>query len=113
MLFLVLFSILGVSLFSTISQESDTHDGHGNFEHFINGFITLFRASTGEAWNEIMHDLEKHEGDWFREGSWCTPADLFDTTEKYEVLREKCLIAHPQHHRRRRRRHLHHHRHRR
>jgi len=95
MLFLVLFSILGVSLFSTISQESDTHDGHGNFEHFINGFITLFRASTGEAWNEIMHDLEKHEGDWFREGSWCTPADLFDTTEKYEVLREKCLIAHP------------------
>mmetsp|Transcript_148337 Transcript_148337/g.385670 ORF Transcript_148337/g.385670 Transcript_148337/m.385670 type:complete len:1949 (-) Transcript_148337:33-5879(-) len=94
-LFLTLFSILGVALFSTVSDQSDTHDSHGNFRHFPNAFITLFRASTGEAWNEIMHDLHKDEVDWFKAGSWCTPSDLFDTETSYDILKHKCLIDHP------------------
>jgi len=94
MLFLVLFSILGVSLFSTV-KAGDTLNEHGNFRHFPNAFVTLFRASTGEAWNNIMHDLAKNEADWFRQGEWCTPAQLFDTSDKFQVLLDKCLIDYP------------------
>lgn len=93
-LFLVLFSILGVSLFST-AKGGDTLNEHGNFKDFVYAFITLFRASTGEAWNSIMHDLHKDEVDWFRAGDWCTPANLFDTQFKYDVLKDKCLIENP------------------
>jgi len=94
-LFLILFSILGVNLFATASQEEDTLNGHGNFKNFWTAFITLFRASTGEAWNEIMHDLHKDEVDFFRDGRWCTPAYLFDWQDNYSVLKEKCLIEKP------------------
>merc|ERR1719287_32361 len=95
-LFLVLFSILGVNLFSTV-KPGDTLNQHGNFRHFPNAFVTLFRASTGEAWNSIMHDLSKTEVDWFRSGDWCTPQVLFDTgtQENFQVLKDKCLIDYP------------------
>lgn len=44
-----------------------------------------------------MHDLLKTEKDFFREGSWCTPDHLFDTStpEKFDLLEKKCLIHHP------------------
>jgi len=94
-LFLVLFSILGVNLFATCSQEEETLNSHGNFKNFWFAFLTLFRASTGEAWNSIMHDLSKDERDFFFEKRWCTPENLFDWQDKYAVLKEKCLIDRP------------------
>merc|ERR1712045_64931 len=78
-LLLTLYSILGVSLFSA-AHHNEFLNSHGNFAHFGWAFITLFRAVTGEAWNSIMHDLMKTQVDFFREGSWCTPDDLFDTS---------------------------------
>jgi len=93
LLFLILFSILGMNVFGT-AKLHETLGPHGNFHTFFRSFVTLFRASTGEAWNEIMHDLMKDEEAWFRMGSWCTPQTLFKSTipEFYTVLREKCLI---------------------
>jgi len=94
LLFLVLFSILGVQLFAT-TKLSETLNDHGNFQNFWRAFTTLFRASTGEAWNEIMHDLGKTEVDFFREKSWCAPADLYDTSDNFQLLKDKCLIEFP------------------
>jgi len=97
-LFLILFSILGMSLFGTAKYPEDGTLGvHGNFRTFWRSFITLFRASTGEAWNEIMHDLTKTEQDYFVAGDWCTPQSLFklETEEGYLALEEKCLVANP------------------
>jgi len=96
LLLLVLFSILGVSLFST-AKHGETFAEHAHFKTVINAFITLFRASTGEAWNEIMHDLSKTPEDFWRAGSWCTPTELFDPEEPntWRVLDQKCLIANP------------------
>lgn len=96
LLLLVLYSILGVSLFSTL-KAGETLDEHGNFRSFGYAFITLFRASTGEAWNEIMHDLAKSPNDHYRKGSWCTPDYLFqpDNEETWKVLNSKCLIEKP------------------
>eukprot|EP00438_Fugacium_kawagutii_P004117 Skav212869 [mRNA] locus=scaffold151:59022:64713:- [translate_table: standard] len=86
--------ILGVSLFAT-TKLGDTLNEHANFQNFIVAFITLFRASTGEAWNEIMHELASSQVVMYRQGDWCSPSDLFDTDHKYEVLKEKCLIENP------------------
>eukprot|EP00933_Yihiella_yeosuensis_P037205 TRINITY_DN31081_c0_g1_i1.p1 TRINITY_DN31081_c0_g1~~TRINITY_DN31081_c0_g1_i1.p1 ORF type:complete len:653 (+),score=71.78 TRINITY_DN31081_c0_g1_i1:39-1997(+) len=94
LLLLMLYSILGVSLFSTMKQ-GETLNQFGNFHNFVYAFITLFRASTGEAWNEIMHDLAKTPQDMYRSGEWCSPDYLFDTVDKYEVLKSKCLIDRP------------------
>eukprot|EP00421_Protoceratium_reticulatum_P005607 CAMPEP_0168363876 /NCGR_PEP_ID=MMETSP0228-20121227/3920_1 /TAXON_ID=133427 /ORGANISM="Protoceratium reticulatum, Strain CCCM 535 (=CCMP 1889)" /LENGTH=1902 /DNA_ID=CAMNT_0008376623 /DNA_START=137 /DNA_END=5845 /DNA_ORIENTATION=+ len=96
LLVLTLYGILGVSLFSTAKKPADgTLDNHGNFDDFWKAFVTLFRSSTGEAWNELMHDLSKDERMFYREGDWCSPADLFDTSMKYEVLKDKCLTEQP------------------
>jgi len=96
LLLLMLFSILGVSLFST-SKPGQTFNEHGNFKNFASAFITLFRASTGEAWNEIMHDLSKGPADFWREGEWCAPDELFDPTDAtiWTILQSKCLIESP------------------
>jgi hypothetical protein len=95
LLVLTLYGILGVSLFSTAKKPEDgTLNYHGNFDDFWKAFITLFRSSTGEAWNELMHDLRKSERDWFIEGTWCSPPDLFDVS-KYSMLKDKCMVEEP------------------
>jgi len=93
LLLLTLYSILGVSLFSTLKFSS--LDPHCNFQDFVQAFITLFRGSTGEAWNEIMHDIARSPREIFNSGEWCSPDYLFDTYRHYEVLSEKCLIQRP------------------
>jgi len=96
LLLLLLFSILGVNLFST-TKLGDTFNVHGNFRNFVTAFITLFRASTGEAWNEIMHDLSKTPEDYWRAGEWCTPDDIFNPEDQatWKALNSKCLIENP------------------
>jgi hypothetical protein len=59
-LFLVLFifAVMGVQLFAPVTLFGQTAlSEHANFQNFPNAFITLFRCTTGEAWNSIMHDL--------------------------------------------------------
>ena len=54
-LFLFLFSVLGVSLFAEVkNQENMNKDA--NFENFWRAILTLLRAATGESWMYIMHD---------------------------------------------------------
>lgn len=96
LLLLTLFSILGTSLFSTC-KAGLTLDEHTNFKNFISAFITLFRASTGEAWNEIMHDLSRTPQDFRDSGDWCAPDDLFNPEDSatWRILKSRCLIDHP------------------
>jgi hypothetical protein len=63
-LVLFIFTILGMNLygetkFSTSSSYSHygLYTEHANFSSFWKGFFTLFRMSTGESWNGIMHDV--------------------------------------------------------
>jgi hypothetical protein len=94
-LILVLFSILGMNLFGTAKFANDgTMNEHANFQTFFRAFVTLCRASTGEAWNEIMHDLAKDERAFFNDETWCTPQALFKTRDRdvFQVLKDKCLL---------------------
>ena len=63
-LFLVLFifSVMGMQLFAgTHLQEGGSLSQHANFQHISIAFMTLFRCTTGEAWNAIMYDLMLEE----------------------------------------------------
>ena len=64
LLFLYLYSVIGVSLFAQVKLQTDLNS-HANFKSFTRSFITLFRASTGEGWNDIMHDLSRSRGPLF------------------------------------------------
>jgi len=94
LLLLFLYSVLGVSLFSMV-KSGETLNEYGNFKNFYYAFITLFRATTGEAWNEIMHDLSKDVVQFLNQRDWCSQSDLFNPADHYDLLKDKCLIDKP------------------
>ena len=59
-LFLYIFSILGVFLFAEVKLQWYL-DVHANFQSFGNAFLTLLRCATGEAWNSIMVDTMRQD----------------------------------------------------
>lgn len=60
-LILFTFSVAGMSLFGGV-PDGEFIDHNVNFKSFYIAMMTLFRASTGESWNGIMHDCQKSEG---------------------------------------------------
>lgn len=58
LLFLLLFiySVIGVQLFATVKLQSSLNY-HANYQSFGRAMLTLFRGTTGEAWDYIMADL--------------------------------------------------------
>ena len=60
-LILFTFSVAGMSLFGSV-PEGEFIDHNVNFKSFYIAMMTLFRASTGESWNGIMHDCYTSEG---------------------------------------------------
>ena len=57
-LFLFVFSILGVTLFAEVKLQ-DTMNRHANFQDFGHALLTLFRVATGEGWVDIMYDAAR------------------------------------------------------
>jgi len=54
-LFIFVFAVMGMSLFGKV-KHGNFLDDHANFETFPTAVVTLFRITTGESWNGIMHD---------------------------------------------------------
>lgn len=57
-LFLLLFAVLGVSLFGEVKLQ-EVMNRHSNFENFGRALLTLLRVSTGEGWVGIMRDAAR------------------------------------------------------
>ena len=57
-LFLYIFSILGVFLFSEV-QHSGFMSYHANFMHVGRAALVLYRATTGENWHRIMEAVSR------------------------------------------------------
>lgn len=57
-LFLFLFAVLGVFLFSDVRLQENLNS-HANFQHFGTALLTLFRITTGEDWQSIMYDCAR------------------------------------------------------
>jgi len=57
-----IYTVLGMSFFGDMPRCPEgpcpygLYNHHANFRSFHKGFFTLFRMSTGESWNGIMHD---------------------------------------------------------
>ena len=55
-LFFFIFAVMGMNLFGKVVYSSGEINRYANFEEFYWALLTLFRMSTGEAWNGLMHD---------------------------------------------------------
>ena len=63
-LIIFIFAVMGMDFFGSdeIHGESAAYvngmyNEFANFRYFGDGFMLLFRAVTGEAWNGVMHDM--------------------------------------------------------
>ncbi len=51
-------------LFAEIKLQSYL-EVHANFQNFWYGFLTVFRMSTFDGWNDIMHDVSRQKAQYF------------------------------------------------
>jgi len=61
-LVIYIYALLGMSFFGKLPLNAGPNNllnEHANFQDFHTACITLFRMSTGESWNGIMHDCMK------------------------------------------------------
>ena len=58
-LFLYIFSVLGVQLFATTKISGLLDQRLVNFKNVHSGFLILFRSCTGENWHLVMHAFTK------------------------------------------------------
>ncbi|CAD7929440.1 unnamed protein product [Amoebophrya sp. A120] len=94
-LLLFLFAVMGIQLFGKV-QFAATHDERGNFRSFYRSIMTLVRAMTGEAWNEIMHDLGRGAFAFGKfDGAPCVADFGLPNKAAYDMVNERCLIEHP------------------
>lgn len=66
-LLIYVYALLGMSFFGEIVYDSGPNkalNAHANFHTFYRSCITLFRFSTGESWNAIMHDCMDQTTAW-------------------------------------------------
>lgn len=59
----MMFGVLGVFLFHSVSPGLILDD-YNNFHNFGSSVLLLIRASTGEDWNYLLHDLSAHVSPW-------------------------------------------------
>lgn len=55
MLLLLVYAVLGVDNFAKVQLQENLNE-HANFRYFWDAMLTLFRCTTGESWNALMHD---------------------------------------------------------
>ena len=60
-LLIYLYSILGVTLFSTVERNGIFTDTL-NFETFTNSFLTMFKVATGDGWNDVLFAVTTDRG---------------------------------------------------
>ena len=49
-----IYTVIGVQVFAKVGFRGEALNEHANFMNFQNGFLTLFRCATGEAWPDLM-----------------------------------------------------------
>jgi hypothetical protein len=62
LLLLFVYAVMAMQVFGQVITPQDYLTRHANFQNFLNSYLTLFRCTTGEAWNGVMYDLLVQEG---------------------------------------------------
>ena len=68
MIFFFMYAVLGVQLFYNVKLQS-VLTRHANFSNFGKALYTLFRISSGENWNPLMHEI-------MIAPPYCTPMEM-------------------------------------
>ncbi|GAB9471559.1 hypothetical protein Gpo141_00008765 [Globisporangium polare] len=55
-LVMFVYAVIGVQIYAGV-RLGDNLDEHANFKDIAMAMLTLFRFTTGEAWNDVMYDL--------------------------------------------------------
>ena len=66
-LLIYVYALLGMSFFGEVAYDSGPNqalNAQANFHTFSCACITLFRFSTGESWNAVMHDCMDQASPW-------------------------------------------------
>ena len=71
-----IFALFGVSLFSGIKLQTFLND-HAHFQELATAFLTIFRFSTYDGWNDIMHDVLRGRTQYFDCVSYPNYNDVF------------------------------------
>eukprot|EP00826_Nyctotherus_ovalis_P051097 TRINITY_DN636_c0_g1_i1.p1 TRINITY_DN636_c0_g1~~TRINITY_DN636_c0_g1_i1.p1 ORF type:complete len:441 (-),score=131.58 TRINITY_DN636_c0_g1_i1:149-1471(-) len=72
-LMMYIFAVVGNCFFSDIKLQ-EYLNAHANFQNIITAFLTLFRISTYDGWNDIMHDAMRERSPSF----YCIPNPSYD-----------------------------------
>jgi voltage-dependent calcium channel L type alpha-1D len=70
MILMFVFAVLGVQMFATYAETDDINE-NANFRNLWDALHTLFRFSTGENWNGVMHEMYLNGAD----KDTCHPTD--------------------------------------
>ena len=70
MLFLVIFAVLFMNIYSNV-KHGENLGFYPNYENFGNSLMTMFRMSTGESFNGLMHDT-------MIKPPYCSPTEWFE-----------------------------------
>ena len=74
-IFIYFFAIVGVYLFATTKLQ-EFLDPHANFQNFWTAFLQVFRMSSCDAWNDVMHDLMRQRTQYFECVDFATHDEL-------------------------------------
>ena len=64
LIMIYLFAIAGTILFADVKIQSYLSE-HANFKNFWTAFITVYRMSTFDGWNDLMHDAMRLHSQYF------------------------------------------------
>ena len=64
LIIIALFAAIGVYLFAATKLQSNLEQ-HANFMTFWSAFLTVFRMSTLDGWNGVMHDTMRQRAQFF------------------------------------------------
>jgi len=83
-LLLFIYAALGINLFGDVVLQDFVTDKN-NFQRLGTAIVLLFRCSTGEDWNKIMHELSltNEEGD-------CIDDQDFETLKRNNMVTRGC-----------------------
>jgi hypothetical protein len=84
-LVMFVYAVMGVELFARVQAPQDELGHRANFQSFAGAFMLLFRACTGEAWNNVMYELMV-SGSGSGSGSGSVGAALDPTADGFECI---------------------------
>jgi len=84
-LFFYIYAVIGVQLFGNV-KRGENLDRHANFETFGGALLTLFRMSTGESWNGIMHDALISKDCLFLKNTHIVDSAIFEAGRPIPIL---------------------------